>query len=113
MKSDFYDLAKDVLKRKTVDLHLPEDKLYVCKAREYFIAYVHLSGSMIPLGILEESKKEGKGSVRIQVHPFDSNEIEKAADNICLCGTDSSMCVVKPAKKKTVKKVVKKTKKRK
>ena len=111
MKNDFYELAKKVVKRKSVDLHLPVDKLYVCKARDYYIAYVKLSSSMIPLGILENSTKEGKTHVRVEVHPFDSNEVEKAADNICLCGTNSSMCVVAPKKKKMVKKVKKKGKK--
>lgn len=110
MKSDFYELAKKVVKRNAVDLHLPNDKLYVCKARDYYIAYAKLSGSMIPLGILESSKKEGTKHTRVEVHPFDSHEIEKAADNICLCDSNSAMCAIKP-KKKSVKKVKKRVKK--
>ena len=66
---------------------------------------------MIPLGILESSKKESKRHIRVEVHPFDSNEVENAANNICLCETNSTRCVIKPRKNKVIK--VKKVKRKK
>lgn len=98
-RSKFYELAKNVVKRKAVDLHVPKNKLYICKAKNYYIAYVKLSNAMVPLGILEKTTKEGKTHMRIEIRPFDGLEIENAANNICLCGSNSLKCALKTKKK--------------
>src|SRR3989344_3318529 len=102
--NEFYKLAKSVLKRKPIDVHLKNDQLYMCRAKEHLIAYAHISKRMVPLGIISDYKPEGKSHTRVELHPFDTDEQMHAANGICLCDANAATCIVHKEVKKKISK---------